>query len=61
MAPRECIGLTALGGLAGAGLGAVIGAQIRTGRGQAASVERRPVALAPLPARGVGLALAVAF
>lgn len=61
MAPRECLGLTALGGLAGAGVGAVIGARFRTGGRQGFSVGYRGAALAPLPARGVGLALAVAF
>jgi hypothetical protein len=44
MAPRECAGLTALGGLAGAGVGAVIGARIRTGRREACSGECRRAA-----------------
>lgn len=51
MTRRECLAVYAVGGMAGAGMGAVIGAQFKRFR----------VALTPLPTRRVGLTLAVAF
>lgn len=55
----ECIGLVALGGVAGAGVGAIIGSLIRTERWQDVPVERVRVGLAPRG--GVDLGLVVAF
>ena len=61
MNPGECIGLTALGGVAGAGLGAIIGGFIRTERWQGIPLERVRVSLTPQAGRRLGLALAVVF
>jgi hypothetical protein len=55
----ECIGLTALGGAAGAGLGAIIGGLIRTERWQNIPLERLRVSLSPQAGGRLGLALAV--
>jgi hypothetical protein len=57
----ECIGLTALGGLAGAGLGAIIGGFIRTERWQGIPLKRLRVSLRPQSESRLGLALAVVF
>ena len=57
----ECIGLTALGGLAGAGVGAVVGALLRAERRQDIPVERLRVGAAPQPGSKFGLAFAVSF
>jgi hypothetical protein len=57
----ECVGLTALGGLAGAGVGAAVGALIRAERWQDIPVERLRVGVARQPGSKFGLALAVSF
>lgn len=57
----ECLGLTALGGLAGAGLGALIGSRIRTERWQDIPVERLRVGLAPQSGGRFSLAIGVDF
>ncbi len=44
---RECLGVAALGGLAGAGVGALIGGFIRTERWEAVPLERLRVSLRP--------------
>lgn len=56
-----CIGLAALGGLAGAGLGAVIGGRVRTERWQDVPLEHLRISLTPQAGREFGLALAVVF
>lgn len=56
-----CIGLTALGGVAGAGLGAIIGGLIPTERWQDIPLERLRVSLRPRAGGRLGLALAVVF
>ena len=55
----ECIGLAALGGVAGAGLGAIIGGLVRTERWQDVPVKRLRVNLAPQG--GIKFGLSVAF
>jgi hypothetical protein len=57
----ECIGLSALGGVAGAGLGAIIGGFIRTERWQGIPLKRLRVSLRPQAGSRLGLALAVVF
>lgn len=54
----ECIGLSALGGLAGAGLGAIVGGLIRTERWQRIPFDRVRVSLTPQAGMRLGLALA---
>jgi len=61
MSSGECIGLTALGGLAGAGLGAVIGSRLRSERWQDVPIERLRLGLGPQVSGRFGLAFAVAF
>lgn len=61
MGSAECIGLAALGGAAGAGLGAIIGGFVRTERWQDVPLERLRISLRPHAGRKLGLALAVAF
>jgi hypothetical protein len=61
MSSGECIGLTALGGLAGAGLGAVIGSRLRSERWQDVSIERLRIGLGPQVDGKFGLGFAVAF
>ncbi len=61
MASAECIGLTALGGVAGAGLGAIVGGLIRTEGWQEIPLERLRVSLRPLAGARIGMALAVVF
>ena len=55
----ECVVVAALGGVAGAGLGAIIGALVRTERWQDVPVERLRVGLAPQG--GIKFGLFVAF
>lgn len=57
----ECIGLAALGGLVGAGLGAIIGGFVRTERWQDVPLERLRVSLRPQAGSRLGLALAAVF
>jgi hypothetical protein len=59
MSSGECLGATALGGVAGAGLGALVGSLIRSERWEDLPIERLRVGLAPR--RGVTLDLRVAF
>jgi hypothetical protein len=61
IASGECIGLTALGGLAGAGLGALVGALIRTERWQDVPLEQLRVGLWTQPGHGAGLAVLLTF
>lgn len=61
MSSGECIGLTALGGLAGAGLGAVIGSRLRSERWQDVPIERLRLGLGPQVDGRFGLAFTVAF
>jgi hypothetical protein len=56
-----CIGLAALGGVAGAGLGAIIGGFVRTERWQDVPLERLRVSLRPQAGSRLGVALAVVF
>ncbi len=53
----ECIGLAALGGIAGAGLGAVIGGLVRTERWQNVPLEHLRVNLTPHAGSKSGLAV----
>jgi hypothetical protein len=53
-----CLGLKALGAVAGAGLGALIGGLIRSDRWQEVSVDRLRVSVAPHTGIKVGLAIA---
>jgi hypothetical protein len=55
----ECGGLTVLGGLAGAGLGAIIGGRFRSERWQDVPIERLRVSL--VPRRGVAVGLVMSF
>jgi hypothetical protein len=55
----ECLGLTALGGAAGAGLGALIGQRIRTERWEDFSLSALQVGFTP--SAGLRLGLAVEF
>jgi hypothetical protein len=57
----ECLGLAALGGLAGAGLGAIIGGWIRTERWEDVPLERLRVSLTPRTGSLLGLSVAVLF
>ena len=59
MSSGECLGLAALGGLGGAGLGALIGALVRTERWQDVPIERLRINVAPQG--GIEFALSVAF
>jgi hypothetical protein len=61
MSPGECLGLTALGSVVGAGLGALVGGWIRTERWDDVPVERLRVSLGPQRDRLLGLSVAVAF
>jgi hypothetical protein len=61
MSSGECIGLTALGGLAGAGLGAIVGGFFRSERWEDVPLEQLRVSLGPLAGRRLGLALQVVF
>jgi hypothetical protein len=61
MSTGECIGLTALGGLAGAGLGAIVGGFFRTERWEDVPLEQLRVSLGPLAGRRLGLALQLVF
>ncbi len=56
-----CIGLTALGGLAGAGVGAIIGGFFRTERWQNVPLERLRVTVGPQVGSKLGLGLAVSL
>lgn len=58
---RECIALAALGGAAGAGLGALAGGMIKSERWEDVPIERLRVGLWRPPGSAVGLAAAVAF
>jgi hypothetical protein len=51
MSARECLGLTALGGLAGAALGAMIGSLVRSERWQMVTLDRLRIGL-PWTGRG---------
>lgn len=53
-----CLGLKALGAVAGAGLGALIGGLVRSDRWQEVSVEHLRVSVAPHTGIKVGLAIA---
>jgi len=57
----ECLGLAALGGLAGAGLGVIIGGFVRTERWQDVPLDRLRVSLTPQTNSMLGLAVAVVF
>jgi len=57
----ECLGLAALEGVAGAGLGAIIGGLVRTERWQDVPFERLRVSLWPQAGSKLGLAVAVVF
>lgn len=57
--PAACVGLAAVGGVAGAGAGALIGRLFRTERWQEVPVEGLRVTLGPRP--GVGLHVTVAL
>ena len=57
----ECIGLAALGGLAGAGLGAIIGGFVRSERWQDVPLERLRVSLRPQAGSRLGMVLAEVF
>lgn len=57
----ECLGLTALGGLVGTGLGAIIGGWIRTERWEDVPLERVRISLTPPTGSRFGLAVAVVF
>ncbi|MFN0178251.1 MAG: hypothetical protein ACKVZ0_05590 [Gemmatimonadales bacterium] len=59
MSRGACGGLTVLGGLAGAGLGAIVGGRFRSERWQVVPVERLRVSL--VPRRGVAVGLVMSF
>lgn len=61
MSEGECLGLVALGGVVGAGVGALIGSRFRSGGEDASSAERAQVAVAPLPSRRVAVTFGMAF
>jgi hypothetical protein len=61
MSSGACLGLTALGGLAGVGLGALIGGLVRSERWEELPLERLRVSLRPPSGGSLGLTLAVAF
>jgi hypothetical protein len=61
IASGECLGLAALGGLAGAGLGALIGGAVRTERWQELPVEGLRVSVASRLRSTLGLAVTVLF
>jgi len=57
----ECLGLAALGGLAGAGLGALIGSFIKSDTWEEVPRERFRVGIAPRPNGAVALSVSLAF
>ncbi|HEX9226357.1 MAG TPA: hypothetical protein VF885_06825 [Arthrobacter sp.] len=57
----ECLGLTVLGGLAGAGLGAIVGGLFRTERWDDVPLEQLRITLGSLEGRRLGLTLRVVF
>lgn len=61
MAGGECAGLTVLGGLAGAGLGYLVGALIRAERWQDMPVDRLRLGVVRRPGGAFGLAVTVPF
>ena len=61
MSTGECIGLTALGGLAGAGLGAIVGGFFRSERWDDVPLQQLRVSLGPRAGRRLGLGLQVTF
>jgi hypothetical protein len=61
IAASECIGLMALGGVAGAGLGALIGGAVRTERWQELPVGGLRVSVASRLGSTLGLAVTVLF
>lgn len=61
LASGECLGLTALGGLVGAGLGALVGGLIRTERWEDSPLERLRLTVRPRPGHGAALAVTLVF
>lgn len=61
MGSAECLGLAVLGGLAGAGLGVIVGGLFRTERWADVPLEQLRITLGPLEGRRFGLTLRVVF
>lgn len=61
MSSGECLGLTALGAIAGAGLGALTGGLFRSERWEELPLERLRLSLKPPSGGSLGLRLAAAF
>ncbi|HSB60860.1 MAG TPA: hypothetical protein VLI67_04030 [Vicinamibacteria bacterium] len=59
--PGACAGLAALGGLGGAGLGALIGTLVRTERWQDVPVQRLRATVGPQPGIAFGAGVALTF
>jgi hypothetical protein len=57
----ECLGLVAAGGVAGAGLGALVGALIKSDKWDDVSPERFRLGLVPRPKGGLTLSASLAF
>jgi hypothetical protein len=61
MSTGECLGLAAAGGVVGAGLGALVGAFIKSDRWEDVAPDRFRLGLAPRPTGGLTLSASVAF
>lgn len=61
MSSEECLGLTALGAVAGAGLGFLIGGLFRTERWEEIPLDRLRMGIGPSPGGRLTLALRISF